>query len=96
MRLSIHRAVPGAAQLTAKAAAFTRGSPSGTIASENRAVTWRTLLTVPCGENDTTEGAGRAAYTAPQTIARAASSSKLTMKEARGRRLIGADCGITV
>jgi len=43
-------------QSTSNGDEVSRGSPSGTIGSENRAVTCRTCFTVPCGENRTTEG----------------------------------------
>src|SRR6266404_9774815 len=56
LRLSIHRAVPCAPQSTSNGDAVSRGSPSGTIGSENRAVTCRTCFTVPCGEKRTTDG----------------------------------------
>jgi hypothetical protein len=56
LRLSIHRAAPRAPQSTSNGDAVSRGSPSGTIGSEKRAVTWRTCFTVPCGEKRTTDG----------------------------------------
>jgi hypothetical protein len=56
-RLSIHRAAPRAGQSIKKGAVVSRGSPSATIGSENRAVTWRTCLTVPTGEKRASVGA---------------------------------------
>ena len=47
LRLSIHRPAPFAGQSISNGAVVSRGSPSGTIGSENRAVTCRTCFTVP-------------------------------------------------
>src|SRR5580704_7245884 len=55
--LKLHRAAPCAGQSITNGDVVSRGSPSGTIGSENRAVTCRTCFTVACGEKLTTDGA---------------------------------------
>ncbi len=56
LRLSIHRPAPFAGQSITNGAVVSRGSPSGTIGSEKRAVTCLTCFTVPRGEKCTTDG----------------------------------------
>jgi hypothetical protein len=46
--LSIHRPRPGTAHET-RIGSARRGSPNATIGWENRALNWRTFLTVPAG-----------------------------------------------
>jgi hypothetical protein len=58
LRLSIQRARPFCGHVTSKGLSSARGSPAGTIGSENRAVTWRTCFTVPRGENCSTLAGG--------------------------------------
>src|SRR3984893_18562083 len=50
---SAQRPLPFSAQSTSNGSS-SRGSPKGTIACAKRALTWRTLLTSPCGEKNST------------------------------------------
>ena len=94
-RESTHRPVPGSAQVTSKGSGVPRGSPSGTIGSENRAAAWRTCLTVPCGEKLATRGssAARAGGAAWRPSAAPISASRrtrsLAVMRARGTRALG-------
>src|SRR5260370_22888710 len=51
--VSAQRPLPFSAQSTSNGSS-SRGSPKGTIACAKRALTWRTPLTSPCGEKNST------------------------------------------
>src|ERR1700693_2825154 len=51
--VSAQRPLPFSAQSTSNGSS-SRGSPKGTIACTKRALTWRTPLTSPCGEKNST------------------------------------------
>src|SRR5215470_17183317 len=68
---SAQRALPCSGQSMSKGSAR-RGSPKATMASEKRTATWRTPLTSPCGENNSTlaANAGAESKTAASATAR--------------------------
>ena len=56
LRASAQRPVPATGQSISNGSSSS-GSPNGTMGVENRACTWRTPLTSPCGENCSTPAA---------------------------------------
>src|SRR6202011_5614384 len=85
--VSAQRPLPFSAQSTSNGSS-SRGSPKGTIAGAKRALTWRTPLTSPCGEKNST-GCARgadihAAQSDSSTVkARALIQAPLCLEETR-------------
>ena len=78
VRASAQRELPFAEHSIANGSAALRGSPSGTIGAEKRALTWRTCLAVPCGAKDSTRAAP-----AGVAAARAAASASTAHRSGR-------------
>src|SRR5713101_4272808 len=96
-RLSIQRALPASGQAISNTSVAGRGSPSGTIGAENRAVTWRTPLTTPCGLKLVIwAGAGAWAVARAGTLSAAARRSSATARRSSAPARSGRSLAIRV